>query len=209
MGLLAVPRTAVGLAQPSRDPGHRPRAGDGDAPARTGPMYSGPPGPPRSERADGRALRRAEPADRVVGRVEAPEDGDRIGAARAGPAGRGSTATAGRARPVVGPSRRPGGSPGARSGPAGTARSGSRRGARRPRPGARRRGRGPSGAAPRRAARRARPLPVSLSAVDGRLRVIVGLALLGRVPVREAAGLERRLAGRRPASASAPRQMNR
>ena len=30
VGLLAVPRAAVGLAQPARDPGHRPRAGDAD-----------------------------------------------------------------------------------------------------------------------------------------------------------------------------------
>ena len=36
VGLLAVPRAAVGLAQPGRDPGHRPRSGDGQLAARNG-----------------------------------------------------------------------------------------------------------------------------------------------------------------------------
>ena len=123
VGLLPVPRAAVGLAEPGRDPGHAPRRGEvGDGrDRRRGTAVSfelvG------GQLADRRPVRDAEAADRMVGRIEASED------ARSGPtpcavaAGQGrrsasrSTPARHRARPArsaAGPSARSG-SPTSRS----------------------------------------------------------------------------------------------
>src|SRR6185503_19748982 len=84
VGLLAIPRAAVRLAQPIGDPGHRPRAGQGGLGANRAEKHR------RRERvgvelADRRGRRGAEPPNRMVRRIEAIQDRDRIVAARAVP----------------------------------------------------------------------------------------------------------------------------
>ena len=116
VGLLAVPRAAVRLAQAGRDPGHRPRAGGGQL-GRDGREIERARQRGRVQRPDGQA---------VVGRRTARPD-DRPGRAAGGP-------RPGRHRPARhGPAAAPGtvarrsrraGSPAARSGAAGTPRSG-------------------------------------------------------------------------------------
>ena len=150
VGLLAIPRAAVGQAQAGRDPGHRPGAGDGQL------------------RGDGREVERRRQVVRPSARrssappaapnrptgwsagIEPAQERDRVVAARrrGGPA----SGSAGD-RPSR---RRPGGPPPARSAPAATARAAcaTRRSAAMTWSPAR--GRAPSGAAPRRRARRAR-----------------------------------------------------
>ena len=83
VGLLAVPRAAVGLAEPGGDPGHRPRPGDRqfrcDRSEVDGALERR-----RVERPDGRAIGRPEPTDRVLARVEPSQEGQRIATGRAG-----------------------------------------------------------------------------------------------------------------------------
>ena len=158
VGLLAVPRAAVGLAQPVADVGHRPRARRTAAPARSGRRYSGPARSAARQRADrGRGAvpsADAQPSHRRrVGR-------DRGGAGRR--ADRGRPARGGRAAALR---RR-------RAAPSGVAaQQRERHDEQRPRRLDRRRGqalrrddldapprrRGPSDRAPRRRARRASP----------------------------------------------------
>jgi hypothetical protein len=86
VGLLAIPRAAVGRAQPLRDPGHRPRTHHrelgGDRRDVDGGLERR-----RVERADGHAVRLAEATDRVVGGVQATQDVDRVVAPGTCPAG--------------------------------------------------------------------------------------------------------------------------
>ena len=77
MRLLAIPRAAVGLAQPSRDPGHRPRTRHGELGGDRAEVDRGCEGRVL-ERSDRSAIVRPEYPDRMVGRVEPPEHGQRM-----------------------------------------------------------------------------------------------------------------------------------
>ena len=208
VGLLAVPRAAVRQPQPVRDPGHRPRARDGrvagDRPQveRRGRASSAVSSPIVS------ASARSEPPDRMVGRIEPAEDGDRVVAARSVAArqdrrqvgGRGGR---GRHRGVIQAEDR------RRDDQRRTGRLERRRGrASRSRgPEGRRRGRAPSGAAPRRRARPAPRRPPTSSRLAAGIEVARDrhrVLLLG-VPVLEGVGLDRGELVRVRARPSAPR----
>ncbi len=149
VGLLPVPRAAVRRPKPVGDPGQRPGRGGGQllwnrAQIEGRLEVSG------GQLADGGLACHAEPADRVVERVETAHDGERVMAGRPVTArqrdcglGRNSV----RAAPPGGRRRV------AAQGPAGPRRAVRRARSRRPP-----RGRGPSAVAPRRAGRRARDL---------------------------------------------------
>ena len=85
VGLLPVPRAAVRGTQAVADPGHRPRRRDGELRLdrrqveRAAEVGFG-------QLPDRRRLRRAVPPDRVVGRVEPPQDVQRGAAGRPVPA---------------------------------------------------------------------------------------------------------------------------
>ena len=81
VGLLAVPRTAVRLAQPVADPGHRPRSRRRPPRARAGRGSRARRGSAASRAPMVVASAAPEPPDRVVRRVEAAEDRQRVVAA--------------------------------------------------------------------------------------------------------------------------------
>ena len=178
VGLLAVPRAAVGLAQPGGDPGHRPRSGDRQLRRDRAEVER------RLERRcgqrrDGRPVGRPEPSDRMIRRVEPGQERQRVASGRPG--------TAGQREQRQRRSPRRAGSRAGRSAAGATARS-ARRPASPPRtPGGRRPDRDPSGAAPPRRARRAPAPPVSWrrSVAMVSSRVIVDRGLLRVVPARE------------------------
>jgi hypothetical protein len=81
VGLLAVPRAAVGQSKPGRDPGHCPRAGDCELRGEwrevdRGRQVVG------SELADRPLSARPEPPDRMIHGIEPSEEGDRVRAGR-------------------------------------------------------------------------------------------------------------------------------
>ena len=80
--LLPVPRTAVGLPEAGGDPGHPPRRGDVGH-GRDGREVQRRREVLRAQLADRRPVGETEPSDRVLGRVQAPQDGDRIRAVAA------------------------------------------------------------------------------------------------------------------------------
>ncbi len=82
VGLLAIPRAAVGSAEALRDRWQPPRRGERlgrrDRPEDDGPGEIG-----LAQLVDRRRRRDAQPADRVVGRVQAAQDGEAVSTARA------------------------------------------------------------------------------------------------------------------------------
>ena len=77
VGLLAVPRAAVGQPQPGGDPGHRPGTRDGEL-RRDRAEIQGCREVVGRQVADTPGLGRPEASDRVISRVQAPEQEDRI-----------------------------------------------------------------------------------------------------------------------------------
>ena len=153
VGLLAVPRAAVGLAQPGGDPGHRPRAGDGQLRRDRGEVERRLERRRRSSVATVVAVGRPEPADRVVGRVEPAEDASGSRPVGPGRPGSGAGSAGGRLRAEASPS---GTISSGRDGSIGRADQALGREHLEPvAP-----DRAPSGAAPRRRARRAPAPPV-------------------------------------------------
>ena len=183
VGLLAVPRAAVGLAQPVADPGHRPRSRRRPARARRGEVAGRRRGPPR------RAPRRSSPRPSRTGRPDGPP-GRAGGGRRAGRRRRGRAARAAAPAPV-GVGGRAEHRERARSAPAATARwaspmSRSAATTWSPRAGSspqRSRASATSASSIGRSLARAGPV------IDGS-RSIVDRGLLGRVPVRERVRLD-------------------
>ena len=79
MGLLAIPRTAVRLAQPMSYPGQRPGAGKSSL-GRNGAQVQRAGKRPGIQLADGGRLSQADATDMVVGRIEAPQESQCVGA---------------------------------------------------------------------------------------------------------------------------------
>ena len=86
VGLLAIPRAAVGSAQAVRDPGHRPRPAEGEL-RRDRPHVERCREGLGRQLADRRPVGQAETAHRVIGGVEPAEHRERVAAGGSVPAG--------------------------------------------------------------------------------------------------------------------------